>query len=471
MSRLDQIYTEMEKHADAVVKHGKKIKPLIDEARAISGEGGGGGEGGGEPGEETTVTTSDELTAALASGGTITAAPGTYAGNFVVGKPTHLTLTGATLRPSDQFEPTLAVRANDVQIIGGTIENGAPDRDAVIVGEFECTDADEQPHRVEFVNVTVQAGADGGHRAIVLHGADITVRECNVLNFWEANRDSQAVWIHNGPGPYTIIGNYLEASGEIILTGGASIKIPDCIPSDILIDGNTCFKPDAWKTQTPKPTVKNSIELKVGRRVVISNNVCDGNWDAGQDGTPIVITVRNQDGDNPWAIVDDVTITGNTTRRCPKGFGVSVLGSDDEHPSQQTQTLTVDHNLFEDSPNGIRILNGVATALQVFNNTIPKVKNNFLQFSDGRKPPVKSPFTFRDNVTPQGAYGISGDNTTPGTPTLDKYCAPVDFNGNYLEHHPAREIPVPGENTWFNEGELPLDPNTYKVTDGSGKGY
>jgi hypothetical protein len=30
---------------------------------------------------------------------------------------------------------------------------------------------------------------------------------------------------------------------------------------------------------------------------------------------------------------------------------------------------------------------------------------------------------------------------------------------------------VPGENTWFNDGELPLDPVTFKVTDGSGKGY
>jgi hypothetical protein len=466
MTRLDDIYNEMEKHADTIVKHGKKLQPLIDEARTISDEGGGGGGGG----DETTVTTAEELTAALVEGGDITAAPGMYVGNFVISNPTHLTLDAAAiLRPSDQFAPALAVFCDDVEITGGTIENGAPDREAVVVGDFECTDADAQPHNVTFEGVEVRAGSSGGHRAFALHGAGITVKNSRVTGFWEAGRDSQAIWMHNGPGPYTITNNYLEASGEIILTGGASIKIPNCIPSDILIDGNTCFKPEAWKTQTPKPTVKNSIELKVGRRVVISNNICDGNWDAGQDGTPIVITVRNQDGDNPWAIVDDVTITGNTTKRCPKGFGISVLGRDDEHPSQQTQSLTIDHNLFTDSPNGIRILNGVAKSLQMFNNTIPKVKSNFLQFSDDKKPPVKSPLTFRDNVTKQGSYGISGDGTTAnGTPTLDKFCTAIDFNGNYLETDPARPCPVPGENTWFDT--LPLDAD-FKVTDGSGKGY
>jgi hypothetical protein len=71
-------------------------------------------------------------------------------------------------------------------------------------------------------------------------------------------------------------------------------------------------------------------------------------------------------------------------------------------------------------------------------------------------------------VTKQGDYGISGDGTSPGTPALDKFCTAVDFNGNYLERDPAREIPVPGENTWFDT--LPLDAE-FKVTDGSGKGY
>jgi hypothetical protein len=463
MSRLDDIYDQMDAHADALVKHSKKLRPLIDEARAISSSGGGGGD------VTIIVRTADELAAALLAGGAIIAQAGTYVGNFVIGKPTALTLTGATLQPLDAIEPVLTVRANDVLVTGGVILNGAPDRDTVIVGDFFATDAAAQPRNVTFDDVTVQAGAQGGHRGFALHGAVITVRDCTVTGFWEVGRDSQAIWIQNGPGPYTIVENYLEASGENIMVGGDTIHIPDCVPADILIDGNTCAKPEAWKTQTPKPTVKNNIELKIGRRVTITNNVCDGNWDAGQDGTPIVLTVRNQTGDTPWAIVDDVVLEGNITRRCPTGYAVSVLGMDDTYPSQQTRTLTIDHNLFTDSPNGIRIGNGVADDLRIFNNTLPAVTNNFLQFYDSRKSVVRSPFTFRDNVTKQGAYGISGDGTSPGTPTLEKFCVATDFNGNYLERHPERQIPLPGENSWFDV--LPIDPTTFKVTDGSGKGY
>jgi hypothetical protein len=462
MTRLDDIYDEMDAHIDALVKHSKKLRPLVDEARTLSSEGGGGG-------DATIVSDAEELAEALLAGGAITAAAGTYVGNFVVSAPTHLTLLGTTLQPLDALEPVLTVRSDDVYVLGGTVENGAPDRDTIIVGDFDATEADAQPRNVTFEDVTVQAGPQGGHRAFALHGAAITVRECRVYGFWEVGRDAQAVWMHNGPGPYTITDNYLEASGENILVGGDTIHIADCVPSDILIDGNVCAKPKEWKSLTPSPSIKNNIELKIGRRVLITNNICDGNWDAGQDGTPIVITVRNQNGDTPWAIVDEVTITGNTTKRCPKGFAISVLGMDDVHPSQQTQTLSIDHNLFTDSPNGVKIGNGVARQLTMLNNTLPAVASNFLTFYDSRKSVVKSPFAFRDNVTKQGAYGISGDGTAPGTPALDKFCTNVDFNGNYLERHPARQIPVPGENTWFDE--LPIDPVTFKVTDGSGKGY
>src|SRR5262245_34354727 len=160
----------------------------------------------------TTITTAADFAQALARGGPITVEPGTYVGNFVIGQPTALTLDGAILMPQDPLSPTLLVTANDVTVTLGTIWSGAPDRDTVIVGDFNATSADQQPHRVTFDRVRVQAGT-GGHRAFALHGADLTVRNCTVLGFWEKGRDSQAIWIHNGPGPYTIENNYLEASG------------------------------------------------------------------------------------------------------------------------------------------------------------------------------------------------------------------------------------------------------------------
>src|SRR3954467_8747099 len=83
----------------------------------------------------TRVGTAAELTAALKTGGRIELAAGTYAGNFVVTAAT--TLNGpvdAVLAPENPPSPTLTVQANDVQVTGLTIRNGAPDRETVVVG-------------------------------------------------------------------------------------------------------------------------------------------------------------------------------------------------------------------------------------------------------------------------------------------------------------------------------------------------
>lgn len=415
------------------------------------------------------VTTVQGLTAALAIGGSIQLAPGTYQGNFQITKP--MTLVGTAdciLVPLDLLTPTLTVqRTTDVLVKGITIQNGAPDRDCVTVGSFSATDAKDQPVNVTFDGVTLTAGAKGGHRGFALHGTNITVRKCHVMGFWEAGRDAQAVWIHNGPGPYTIEDNYLEASGENIMAGGDTVKIPGCVPSDIVIRRNICYKPDAWKTNGA--TVKNGIEIKNGRRVLIEGNTIDGNWRNGQDGNPFVFTVRNQNNDSAWVTIEDVILRGNVTRRCPDGFAVGILGTDDNYASGQAARILIEGNLFTDSPNGIKVGNGVLESLVIRHNTLPKVTGSFLQFYDTRQAPVRSPFTFSDNVVAQGAYGVSGTNTGVGLNTLNVYTNLVAFTGNVIEKNPERQAPLPPGNTWVDIGGLAalLDPTTLKVKTGT----
>ena len=420
------------------------------------------------------ITTAEQLVAALAAGGSYEIAAGLYVGNFVVDKPTTLVGHGdAVLRPLDLFEPTLLVLSGEVHVEGLQIENGYADRECVVVGLFDATDAGQQPDGVVLDTLNVIAGSNGGHRGIALHGKNLTVRNCRVTNFWEAGRDSQAIWIHNGPGPYTIEDNYLEASGEVILTGGAEISIPDCVPSDIVIRRNTCFKPDAWRSNGA--TVKNSIELKNARRALIEDNRIDGNWCGGQTGIPIVLTVRNQEGQSPWAIVDEVIVRGNETVRCCDAAAVSILGSDDLQSSQQTRSITVEHNLFSDSPSGFLIGNGVADPLVIRNNTMPAVTGTFLKFYDTRSDEgpaaVVTPLTFVENIQKTGEYGITGTGTPCGTSTVDNYTTIVEWTGNVTEMTDQREIsmPNPGENHVLPAGGLAqvLDPATFKLLPGT----
>jgi hypothetical protein len=417
-----------------------------------------------------TVTDAAALVGALRTGGAITVAPGTYSGNFTISKPTTLAAAGATLVAADGFTPTLKVAANDVIVRGLAVQLGNPDRDAIVVGTADATSADAQPHRVRFEDVKVLPSAKGGgHRGFALHGSDITLQRVSVLGFYEKGRDSQAVWILNGPGPYAVLDSVLEASGENILIGGATPGIVGMNPADITIRGNTIRKPDSFRTLG---TVKNSVEAKIGLRVLVEGNTIDGNWTDGQAGSPIVITARGQ-GDCPWCTVDDVTIRGNTVRRAPDGFAVNVLGRDDSGPSGQLRKLTIDRNLFAESPNGFQVINGVADALVVTNNTLPRVASRFLQFSGSTSTKVITPITFSRNVLRTGDYGIMGDGSTgPGLASLTSYTTVVEFSGNVIEMSDLRTIALPPNNQIVKAGALAalLNPTTLKLLAG-GAGY
>src|SRR4051794_24566596 len=73
----------------------------------------------------------------------------------------------------------------------------------------------------------------GQKRGISLHSGATWIRDCYVADIKATGADTQAIMGYNGPGPWTVENNYLEASGENILIGGASPKIPNLVPADL----------------------------------------------------------------------------------------------------------------------------------------------------------------------------------------------------------------------------------------------
>jgi hypothetical protein len=411
-----------------------------------------------------TVTDAAELTNALRTGGTIRISPGRYTGNFVVAvdgttlvgrddlpnrRVAPADVSGVVLAPGSPLVPPLEVTASHVTVTGITVTNGAADRETVVVGSPMATDAEQQPDDVTFDRVAVLAGESGGVRGFSLHTRKVTLTRSHVAGFWYRGRDAQAVLALNGPGPYILRDNYLEGSGENVMFGGARIRIKDCVPGNVELVGNTLAKPDAWRAL--KGAVKNSLEFKAVRRALVENNVIDGNWRDGQDGSAILLTPRNQYGDSPWVAVEDVTIRGNVVRRTLQGYAVSILGRDDEHPSGQTARVTIEHNLFEDARNGIRVVGGVDGGLTVRRNTFPAIAHNWFAFS-GTGP--LTPLTVTGNVTRSGSYGISGDgSTTVGAPSL-KLTKVMAFSGNVIERTAERNVAWPDGNKLLAPGEL-----------------
>jgi hypothetical protein len=413
-----------------------------------------------------TLETAAQVDAACTNGGIYTVAPGTYTVRCVVRKP--LTLTGSRdviLKPADVFEPTILVMASDVTIKGITVLDGLPDRETIVVGSAYATDAALQPSRVTLEALKVDAGSDGGHRAIALHGAHLTVTKCEILNYKETGRDSQGVWGNNGPGPYVITDNVIEASGENILFGGADPRIPNLVPADILIARNTLRKPASFAGATNK----NAIELKNARRAVITENTIVNELPTLIHDALIQLTPRNQDGTAPWSTLEDIEVTRNTIQTAAPGFAVNILGTDNERPSQQAKRIRIAGNLFL-TTQGYQVLGGVAESLVFDHNSTPVITRKLFSFSGAGGSNVMTPLTFTNNVAKAGLYAITGDGdpTTPfGLAVLLKFATVVEWTGNVIERSESHTWPA-GQVT-LEPGALAslLDPTTYKLRIGT----
>ena len=124
-------------------------------------------------------------------------------------------------------------------------------------------------------------------------------------------------------GPYKIVNNFLEASGENIMFGGAP---GTTTPADLEIRHNHLFKPISWKPGRPDFVgsagndpfiVKNHFELKNAQRVLFEGNVLENVWGGfTQTGFSILLTPVNQSNVCPLCRVTDVTIRYNKIIHC-----------------------------------------------------------------------------------------------------------------------------------------------------------
>ena len=189
---------------------------------------------------------------------------------------------------------------------------------------------------------------------VILNSANSAVLDSYIGDFHSIGFDTYAIAGTNGPGPFIIRNNYLEAAGENILFGGAAPAIPGLVPSDIEVRNNYFFKPFSWRVGHPTYagkhwTIKNLFELKTGKRVLLEGNILENCWadlPIGQSGYAILLTVRAEGGNAPQADVSDITITNNIIRHA--GAGISLSGHDSPTPSLQSKRIRITNNLFDD---------------------------------------------------------------------------------------------------------------------------
>lgn len=420
-------------------------------------------------------------------GQTILLAPATFKGNFILRKKVGVGvitirtdgLTDAAIPPGVRVTPIaspLMAKLGPLEASVQTLNTDKaadgyafigveflpnlvlPDRPLVMFG-WDATTVADLPHNITFDRVYMHGSPEkGGHTGCNCHGVNITLINSWLSDFWEVGRDSQAFGAYNGAGPYLIENNYLEASGENILFGGADPAIPGLIPSDIVIRRNYFFKPLAWKN---KPgSVKNLFELKSAQRVLIENNVFENIWADAQSGNAIVFTPRNQSGGCPWCIVQDVVFQNNVLKHV-QTYAFNILGVDN---NQVTTTpsgrITIRNNIIE-AGRGALVQDKV-DGLTFDHNLLVGVGGQILALGGG---PLKN-VRVTNNVLRSGLYGITGDGTsTIGAPTLIACCTPFVFTNNVIELTASGFVAYPAGNYQIPFGSLQaLLDATFKYT-------
>ncbi|MEP6592815.1 MAG: hypothetical protein ABJC51_03940, partial [Acidobacteriota bacterium] len=86
----------------------------------------------------------------------------------------------------------------------------------------------------------------GMKRGISLNSVRTDILDSYISDIKAVNADSQAIASYNGAGPFRIIDNYLEASGENVMFGGSDPAVSQLVATGVEIRGNHFFKPLAW---------------------------------------------------------------------------------------------------------------------------------------------------------------------------------------------------------------------------------
>lgn len=268
-------------------------------------------------------------------------------------------------------------------------------------------------------------------RGVTLNGAEISVLNSYISEIHGRGYEAQALCGWNGPGPFHIINNYLEAAGENIMFGGSDASITNMVPSNIEIRRNYLFKPLSWKVGHPTYGgihwgVKNLLEIKLGRNVIIDGNVLENCWGDAQIGYAVLFTVRNQDGKAPWAVVENVSFTNNTVKNSEQGF--QLLGKDWPNISQRASGLLIANNLF------VGIANRWLTMSGYYNVTV----SHNTHFQGGNIMSVygepSTGFVYTDNLTSRNpvGYGVFGDGVGEGNSALNTYTPGAVFRKNLI---------------------------------------
>jgi len=355
----------------------------------------------------------------------------------------------AKIQGSTPAEPVIktAAGAHHYRFVGveiSTVSESTVVYDLVRLGEGRQVQntLDSVPHHLSFDRCWIHGfPTQDVQRGVSLQCGESEVANSYISDIHMVGIEAQGICGWNGPGPFRIVNNFIEASTQGILFGGADPASESFTPSNISILRNHVFKPLSWKVDDPTYagkhwTVKNILELKNAKNVLIDGNVLENVWTDGQTGIPVLFTVRNQECSAPYSTIKNVTFTNNVVKnangglnflgkdneadpafgKCPGAAGGSVRGSD----------ALIANNLFYDIHGPFLTINGFDN-VTLDRNTHVQQSNLMTLYGE-----QSSGFKYTNNLTVDHDYGIFGDGGTVGVAAFAKFTPSAVVTGNTI---------------------------------------
>ena len=425
-------------------------------------------------------------------------------------------------------------------------------------GSSAQTQLSQVPYELELDRLYIHGDpVMGQKRGIALNSGATTIRNSHISDIRAFGADTQAIGGWNGPGPFTIENNYLEAAGENLMLGGADPAIPNLVSENVVIRSNYFSRPMSWRDPiVPTPssvtataaaggtlapgvhryrivanrrvsggavarsaasdeitvevpgggtgsvrlawaaipstseyfvyrqapsgakhyfrttsaaftdsgatgtsgaaptgagsawTVKNLLELKNARNVIIEDNLFENHWAGAQAGYSIVFTPRNQDGSCTWCVVENVSFQRNVVRNV--SAGINILGYDNMAPSAQTRNIRIEQNLFYGMSkslggNGWFLLLGEAPRDVIVNHNTVDAEGNAVSYVYGGSPGSLKQiygFKFTNNAVRHNDYGMNGAEAAYGAAIIAGYFPDGVVTGNWMQGGSAARYPA-----------------------------
>jgi hypothetical protein len=311
------------------------------------------------------------------------------------------------------------------------------------------------------------------HTAVI----DSWIDECHIHG-----ADSQAICGWNGPGPFKIVNNFLEAGAENIMFGGAKNTAQTMVAADIEIRRNHLYKNPAWFTlkYPDNWVIKNVFEIKTARRVLFEANVLENCWAEGQTGFAFVLKSSSADQGQPWDTTSDLTIRNNRIINSLNGVSIARWSSSGPvaEGAEPTSRILFEHNLFErfgaESDYAKKATAGIL--FQIAGRDLAFVHNtawaNYGTLS--LTGPIDN-LIFLDNLVTPGSYFLHADGGK-GAGWKGALASHIHGDASRMEGNTiiregsdrARKTsadPFPPNNKWFDSFEAAgVDPKTYRLS-------